>query len=400
MILKSIGGYHMPINPYKPGAGYMPMYLAGRSSVIDDAQNVIDTLLCNSCARFKIYYGLRGVGKTVLLNCIEDKASAKNIITVYFECADDKTFATNLVSAIYSVIGKLSLEEYLKDKFDSFKNILSAFVLTWSSNPTTNENNLSLGLNLDNVTARKSATLVELLLFIGKVAQEKKKPICILVDEIQYMNTEDLGALLEALHRIAQKDLPIGFFGAGLPKILRVAGDVKSYAERLFHYIHIDTLKPSDARDALIKPAERLGVFFDDDAVQAILKITEGYPYFIQEYGSQVWGKQNQNQIITKQAVEDSYSDFIEQLDDGFFKNRLNRATPTEKKFMCNMVSCNSLPCNIADVARHMNKSVKSISPTRGQLISKGFIYDTSHGMIDFTVPQFDKYLKRVYPDL
>lgn len=394
------GGNPMPINPYKPGAGHMPMYLAGRDAVIKDAQNVIDTLLSNSCARFKIYYGLRGVGKTVLLNCIEDKANENDIISVYFECAEDKNFGTHLINAIYSIINMLSIEEYLKEKVAHFKNILSAFVITWSSNPMTNENNLSLELNPENISVRKSSTLIDLLLLIGKIAREKNKPICILVDEIQYMNADDLSALLEALHRIAQKDLPIGFFGAGLPKILRVAGDSKSYAERLFSYVHIDTLKFVDAKEALIKPAEKLGVFYDENAIQTVFEITEGYPYFIQEYGNQVWEKQNANKVITKTAVEECYDSFIEQLDEGFFKNRLDRATPMEKKFMCKMVCCGSLPCNISDVSKHMGKPVKSISPMRGQLIGKGFIYDTSHGMIDFTVPQFDKYLKRVYPDL
>lgn len=390
----------MPINPYKPGAGYMPMYLAGRDSVINDAQNVIDTLLSNSCARYKIYYGLRGVGKTVLLNRIEDIASEKGIVTAYFECSESQNFGERLINAVNSVIGKISTEEYLKDKISNLKNILSAFELTWSSNSTTNENSLSVGINSNNINIKKSSTLIEVLLLIGKIAADKNKPVCILIDEIQYMGIDDLSALFEALHRAAQKDLPIGFFGAGLPKILRKAGDVKSYAERLFNYVHIDTLKIDEARKALIKPAEKLGVFYKDDAVQSILEITEGYPYFIQEYGNQVWDKQNLNQEITKQAVEDSYIGFIEQLDDGFFKNRLDRATPTEKKFMCNMVKCGNLPCNIADVATHMGKQAKSISPIRGQLISKGFIYDTSHGMIDFTVPQFDRYLKRVYPDL
>lgn len=400
MGLINIGGKLMPINPYKPGAGYIPNYLAGRDSIISDAQNIADTLLSMDCGRFTIYYGLRGVGKTVLLNHIEELMSSQNIITVSFECTENKDFNVRLVNAIESIYNQISVFEKIKGEFSKLKQLLMTLEFTWNPGKTAEENNFSLSLSPEKIQVQKSSTLIDILLALGKIARENNKAICIFVDEIQYMNNDDFGVLMESLHKVAQKSLPIGFLGAGLPKILRIASEIKSYSERLFNFVHIDTLKKADAKQALIQPAIRLGVTYKDDAVEQILSVTKGYPYFIQEYGNQVWFKQNDKKIITKAIVEASYPSFIEKLDESFFKARLDRATPTEKKFMCTMVSCGSLPCNISDVANHLNKSVKSISPTRGQLISKGFIYDTSHGMIDFTVPQFDEYLKRVYPDL
>lgn len=398
--LINVGGKLMPINPYKPGAGYIPNYLAGRDAVISEAQNIADTLLSMDCGRFTIYYGLRGVGKTVLLNHIEELMSSQNIITVSFECTENKDFNVRLVTAIESIYTQISVFEKIKGEFYNIKQLLKALEITWSTGSKVEENNFSLGLTPEKIQIQKSTALTDILLALGKTARENNKSICIFVDEMQYMNNADFGVLMEALHKVAQKSLPIGFLGAGLPKILRIASEIKSYAERLFEFVHIDTLKKADAIKALTEPAVQQGVFYEDDAVEQILNVTEGYPYFIQEYGKQVWFKQNDKKIITKEMVVESYQAFIDKLDESFFKARLDRATPTEKNFMCTMVFCGNLPCSIADVANHLNKKVESISPTRGQLINKGFIYDTSYGMIDFTVPQFDKYLKRVYPDL
>lgn len=284
----------MPINPYKPSAGYIPNYLAGRDSIISDAQNIADTLLSMDCGRFTIYYGLRGVGKTVLLNHIEELMSSQNIITVSFECTENKDFNVRLVNAIESIYNQISVFEKIKGEFSKLKQLLMTLELTWSSGKTGEENNFSLSLSPEKIQVQKSSTLIDILLALGKIARENNKAICIFVDEIQYMNNDDFGVLMESLHKVAQKNLPIGFLGAGLPKILRIASEIKSYSERLFDFIHIDTLKKADAEQALIQPAIRLGVTYKDDAVEQILSITKGYPYFIQEYGNQVWFKQNE----------------------------------------------------------------------------------------------------------
>lgn len=390
----------MPINPYKPGAGYMPSYLAGRNADIDNAQNIADTLLSNQCARFTMYYGLRGVGKTVLLNYIEEKMKEKNITTMSFECLEGKSFSSSMAGEIKMTISRLDVTENLKSKINEIKKLLSSFELAWNQNTLTGENSVSLKISPSTNYSEKIISLREVMLALGEIAHKNNTPICLFVDEMQYMSKDDLAIFIEVLHKIAQKNLPIGFLGAGLPKILKFAEESKTYSERLFDFVPIDSLKYNDAKEALIQPAQQLGVFYDDDAADEIFSITKGYPYFIQEYGNQVWDKQNNNNEITKKIVNDNYPIFIETLDRSFFKARLNRTTPKEKEFMCNMVLCGKLPCNISDVANHMGREVKSISPFRANLINKGLIYDTEHGMIDFTVPQFDEFLKRVYPDL
>jgi len=185
-------------------------------------------------------------------------------------------------------------------------------------------------------------------------------------------------------------------FAAGLPKIAKIAGDIKSYAERLFNFVSIDSLNSEAAKLALIEPAKKIGVTYTDEAIDKILSITEGYPYFLQEYGKQVWAFIKDDNIdIT--SVQEAYPVFEKSLDDSFFKVRYDRATPKEKEFMLAMVECGELPCTIAQIASKMNTNVKSISPLRAQLIYKGFIYATSYGEVDFTVPQFNKYLKRIH---
>ena len=181
-----------------------------------------------------------------------------------------------------------------------------------------------------------------------------------------------------------------------MPKIAKIAGDIKSYAERLFNFVSVDSLKPMAARLALVEPAKRVGVIFTDEAIDEILKVTEGYPYFLQEYGKQVWNF-IKNKKIDITAVRAAYPVFEKSLDDSFFKVRYDRATPREKEFMLAMVECGDLPCTIAEVAGKMNAKVQKISPLRAQLIYKGFIYATSYGEVDFTVPQFNRYLKRIH---
>ena len=203
--------------------------------------------------------------------------------------------------------------------------------------------------------------------------------------------------MISAIHRIEQKGYPIVIFAAGLPKIAKIAGDIKSYAERLFQFIQIDSLTETAAELALSEPAKKLGVTYHPEALKYIVGITEGYPYFLQEYGRQVWDFVNDEKEITLSAAQNAYSKFIEQLDTGFFKVRHDRATAKELEFMKAMVKCGSLPCSTTQIAHEMGRAPTNISPLRAQLIHKGFIYATRRGEVDFTVPQFDQYLKRLY---
>jgi hypothetical protein len=231
---------------------------------------------------------------------------------------------------------------------------------------------------------------------MGSLAKNSESSVCLFIDEIQYLKDDEFEALITAIHRVNQKGLPVTLFAAGLPKVAKIAGDIKSYAERLFNFISIGSLEPKAAKLALVEPAKKIGVTFTDEAIREILNITEGYPYFLQEYGKQVWAFiKNKNIDIT--SVQEAYPVFEKSLDDSFFKVRYDRAAPKEKEFMLAMVACGEVPCTIAQVANKMNTNVKSISPLRAQLIYKGFIYATSYGEVDFTVPQFNRYLKRIY---
>ena len=215
------------------------------------------------------------------------------------------------------------------------------------------------------------------------------------MDEIQYLKDDEFEGLIAAIHRLNQKDLPIMVFGAGLPVIVKIAGDVKSYTERLFEFIPIGSLSEQDAMEALTEPARNRNVSYDGEAIKNIIDITEGYPYFIQAFGRQVWNYID-NRRISINAVNKAVPEFLMSLDNGFFKVRFDRATPKEKEFMYGMVESGGLPCTLAQVAKNMRSATKKIAPVRANLIHKGFIFPTGHGEIDFTVPQFDLYLNRV----
>lgn len=388
----------MIINPYTPGAGLVPNYLAGRDSTIEEAKKVISYVAHGYPTRSIVYYGLRGVGKTVLLNKIEEIAEENDVLYEHIEVSERSSFKISISLHIQKLIKQMSVKEKAKSYVQKAMSVLKAFKITYSP-----EGEISFGLNEDvaaavgvSDTGNFANDLTELFVSMGTLAKNSESSVCLFIDEIQYLKDDELEALITAVHRINQKGLPVTLFAAGLPKIAKIAGDIKSYAERLFNFISIDSLEPEAAKLALIEPAKKIGVTFTDEAIEKILNITEGYPYFLQEYGKQVWGFIKASNIdIT--SVQEAYPVFEKSLDDSFFKVRYDRATPKEKEFMLAMVECGELPCTIAQIASKMNTNVKSISPLRAQLIYKGFIYATSYGEVDFTVPQFNKYLKRIH---
>jgi hypothetical protein len=386
------------INPYTPGAGKVPAYLAGRKNTIDNAKEDLEYLLNGYTRQSKIYYGLRGVGKTVLLNAIENIAESCDIMYEHIEVSETDNFKKIISVIINKLIKRLSMFESFKAFGRKAVSILKAFNATWSSE----SKEFSIGFGGDIEAANGTADtgnfqndITELFLALGALAKNSNKPICIFIDEMQYLKDDEFEGLIAAIHRINQKDMPILFFGAGLPKIAKIAGDVKSYSERLFEFIPIGSLDEHDAMEALTEPAKSKSVIFDDEAIKKIIGITEGYPYFIQEFGRQVW-KYIEKSNIDANAVDKTIPEFFHSLDNSFFKVRFDRATPKEKEFMYGMVECGDLPCTLAQVAKNMNSSTNKIGPIRAKLIHKGFIYPTGHGEIDFTVPQFDLFLKRV----
>lgn len=382
-------------NPYRPGAGMSPAYLAGRDNTINEAQNILQAINYGYSARSVVYYGLRGVGKTVLLNYIENLADEMDLPSEYMEIAErDRSFQYQIALHIYKLINRLSLLKNIESHIKKALSILKAFTIKYGCDDISIEVNPANGIS---DTGNLANDMTELFLALGVIAQKQNKGVVLFIDEIQYIKDDEFEALMEAIHRTNQKNYPIVIFSAGLPKIAKIAGDVKSYAERLFDFIEIDSLNNEEAKLALIEPAKRFQINYTDEAVNKIIEITQGYPYFLQEYGKWVWECKKEESIIDIKIVNKAYDKFEQSLDKAFFKVRHDRATAREIEFMTAMVACEKLPCSTKEIANIMGESIQAISPLRAQLIHKGFIYAAKRGEVDFTVPQFDKYLKRVY---
>lgn len=382
-------------NPYRPGAGMSPAYLAGRDNTIHEAQNILQAINYGYSARSVVYYGLRGVGKTVLLNYIENLADEMDLPSEYMEIAErDRSFQYQMALHIYKLINRLSLLKNIESHIKKALSILKAFTIKYGCDDISIEVNPANGIS---DTGNLANDMTELFLALGVIAQKQNKGVVLFIDEIQYIKDSEFEALMEAIHRTNQKNYPIVIFSAGLPKIAKIAGDVKSYAERLFDFIEIDSLNNEEAKLALIEPAKRFQINYTDEAVNKIIEITQGYPYFLQEYGKWVWECKKEESIIDIKIVNKAYDEFEQSLDKAFFKVRHDRATAREIEFMTAMVACEKLPCSTKEIANIMGESIQAISPLRAQLIHKGFIYAAKRGEVDFTVPQFDKYLKRVY---
>lgn len=382
-------------NPYRPGAGMSPAYLAGRDNTINEAQNILQAINYGYSARSVVYYGLRGVGKTVLLNYIENLADEMDLPSEYMEIAErDRSFQYQIALHIYKLINRLSLLKNIESHIKKALSILKAFTIKYGCDDISIEVNSANGIS---DTGNLANDMTELFLALGVIAQKQKKGVVLFIDEVQYIKDDEFEALMEAIHRTNQKNYPIVIFSAGLPKIAKIAGDVKSYAERLFDFIEIDSLNNEEAKLALIEPAKRFQIKYTDEAVNKIIEITQGYPYFLQEYGKWVWECKKEESIIDIKIVNKAYDKFEQSLDKAFFKVRHDRATAREIEFMTAMVACEKLPCSTKEIANIMGESIQAISPLRAQLIHKGFIYAAKRGEVDFTVPQFDKYLKRVY---
>lgn len=391
----------LQVNPYTPGAGMVPQYLAGRQDLIKDAENILAYIASGLTNRSVVYYGLRGVGKTVLLAEIEKIAADNNIYAEHIEAMENGSFMQSVSLYVYKLLRRMSSKEKARQYLDRALSVVASFQLFYNK-----EGETSIGINPEMIkdaggiadTGNMQNDLTELFIHLGRVGKEIGVGAVLFIDEVQYIKEAEFEALMAAIHRCNQLGLPVVIFAAGLPKVAKIAGDIKSYAERLFRFVPVDRLSEEDARLAIITPAERFGVKYDDEALSIILKHTECYPYFLQEYGMQIWKYLDSNtKEFTQKNAEEAYKDFVDALDEGFFKVRHDRANSNELAFMKAMVQCGNLPCSINKVAALMHSNYRKISPIRAQLIHKGFIYATSRGEVSFTVPQFDQYLKRLY---
>lgn len=259
------------------------------------------------------------------------------------------------------------------------------------------ENTFSLSMQDRELYLSNNLTqsLTEVFTTIGETAYKTQIPVCFFIDEIQYMRQKELGSLIAALHRVNQLGYPVMIIGAGLPKIYKMLSDEKSYSERLFLYTEIDSLNFEQSKKAIEEPVKKFEITYTDEAIEKIIDITKGYPFFIQQLCQIVYNRTD-NKIIQASDIEQSITEFFERLDVGFFRSRYERCAESDKKFIFAMVKCGELPCTISNVAYNLNKTVTSISTTRAQLISKGIIYPVRYKELDFTVPEFAGYIRRL----
>lgn len=381
------------INPYRPGAGLMPTYLAGRDTDIQEMENLFEALCLQIPTQSVIYSGLRGVGKTVLMNRLQAVAEEKNIFCKHIEVEERNDFISQIASCSQAFLRKISVKEKAKMLVQTAMDAIKSLVVSFD--PDNKTFSLSMQDRDLYMSANLTQGLTDVLTTLGEIAAKTDSPICFFIDEIQYMRKEELSALIAALHRVNQLGYPVMLVGAGLPKIYAMLSEAKSYAERLFLYREIGSLGFEQAEEAIRKPAEKLQVSYTDEAIKKIVEMTHGYPFFIQQF-CQIVFQNATEKAIDLTAVGQCTEEFFRILDNGFFRVRYERCTEADKKFVFAMTACGKMPCTIANVAAILRKNVKAISATRAQLINKGIIYAAKYKELDFTVPEFVGFIKRL----
>jgi len=380
-------------NPFAPGAGSQPPELAGREEIITAADTALQRVLLGRPAQSQMLLGLRGVGKTVLLNKIEQIAERHGYLTSFIEAPEDRKLVDLLYPKIYQVLRKLSLIESARTATHNAMRALRGFASVFRINVGDFEVSVDPEPGVAD-SGNLEYDLTELFLKVGEAARVAGRGWALLIDEVQYISTDELGALIVAIHRINQKALPVLMFGAGLPAIAALSGEAKSYAERLFIFPKVDALPKGDAANAIRQPIEEQGESIDGDLLDNIISLTRGYPYFLQEWGYQVWNSSQQSPISID-CIYAAEREALRRLDEGFFKVRIDRLTPKEKEYVIAMARLGEGPYRSSDVADALGEKLTTLGPRRAQIIAKGMIYSPAYGDIAFTVPMFDEYLKR-----
>lgn len=387
-------------NPYSPGAGTPPPELVGRDSLLEQATILLGRIQAGRPEKSLLLTGLRGVGKTVLLNEIERKAKKMDYKTIFVEAHEGKPLglllAPYLRQLLYALDRMANVESKVKRALAVFRSFLGQLKVSYKD--------FSIGLDIEPEMGTADSgdleiDLPELMVAIGEAAKDRKCSVALFIDEIQYLSIKELGALIMALHKLQQQQLPILLLGAGLPVLPGLAGQSKSYAERLFSFPEIGALSQSDTAKALQDPANEQGVEFETSALECVFELTQGYPYFLQEWGYSAWNRAESSPIM-KTVIDKATSDVIRKLDENFFRVRFDRLTPSEKLFLRAMAHLGPDPQKISDVAEVMGVETASLSPRRARLLQKGMIYSPSHGTIAFTVPLFDQFMMRAIPKL
>jgi AAA ATPase domain len=386
-------------NPYTPGAGTKPSELAGRDGVITEVQTSIQRLKIGRSMQIPVLVGLRGVGKTVLLNRLHRLAIAAGVIAKLVEAPEGKSLPSLIIPQLRSVLLDMNATAKAKDKvakaISAVRNFIGSVKFKYEDVEVSIFNaepyeGLADSGNLDN-------DLSAVLVAVGEAAHANATAVVLFIDELQFVPEKELGALIAALHKCGQMELPVSIVGAGLPQLIGNVGKAKSYSERLFKFHHIDKLDAEAARVAVIMPARREGVEFTREAVDEILAQTHRYPYFLQEWGDKSWAVAVSSPIDLD-VVNQATNVAITHLDASFFAVRYDRCSPSERAYMRAMAELGDESVRSGEVAASLDKNVQQVAPVRNSLIRKGMIYSPAHGDAAFTVPLFAQFMRRKIP--
>lgn len=385
-------------NPFAPGAGTPPPELAGRDELREAIRVAIARVRRGRPARSMMLVGLRGVGKTVLLDRMRDDAERDGIHTLRMEAPEGRSLPALLAPQLRQALLRLSRNERARELSRRALRALAGFAKSLKVKYA----DIEVGLDLDPEPGLADNGDLEhdlqaLLEAAGEAAKAAGTAFAIFIDELQYVREEELAALITALHRTAQRQLPVILIGAGLPQLRGRMGEAKSYAERMFEFPEIGALPREAAKVAITKPLRDQGVDVTPEALDRIVSETHGYPYFVQEWGKHSW-EVAEASPINEADVESASTVAVAALDESFFRVRFDRLTPTEKKYLRAMAELGPGPHRSGDIAAELDRVVSSFGPTRSQLIVKGMIWSPNHGDTAFTVPLFDEFMRRIMP--
>ena len=384
-------------NPFAPGAGTQPPELAGREQIITEATVVLERVQSGRAAKSQMLLGLRGVGKTVLLNRIVEIAENTNYLPVTLEAPEDRRLAEMLVPPLRTLLFRLSRQERSRSLARRALSVLRAFAAAFK----VKVGDIEFSIESETGTADSGdieSDLPEVLMTAARAARDDKRALALFIDEVQYLTERDLAALIVSTHKLVQKGLPFVLFGAGLPQLAALAGEAKSYAERLFSFPEVGPLDPADATEAIANPMRRQQIAIEPAALAIILEKTEGYPYFLQEWGYHTWSVAKASPITAVDARK-ATEQALHHLDRGFFRVRMDRLTPREKDYVRAMAELGPGPHRSGEIAQCLGINVTAAGPLRTGLIKKGMIYSPQHGDTAFTVPMFDSFMRRSMPN-
>ena len=385
-------------NPYAPGAGTPPPELAGRDELRENVRVAIERIRHGRPAKSVLMVGLRGVGKTVLLDRMRDSAEENGVQTLRVEAPEGRSLPAMLAPQLRQALLRLSRQTKARDLAQRALKALAGFAKSLKIK----YQDIEVGLDFDPEPGLADNGDLEhdlqaLLEAVGQAAKAAGTALVMFIDELQYVKEDELAALITALHRCAQRQLPITLIGAGLPQLPGRMGRAKSYAERLFDFPVVGPLDASAARVALVKPAQARGVSYTEPALKEVVNQTRGYPYFLQEWGKHAWDCAAASPIALED-VRAALKSATAALDESFFRVRYDRLTPGEKTYLRAMAELGPGPHRSGDIAEVMQRAVTALAPTRGKLITKGMIWSPNHGDTAFTVPLFDEFMRRSIP--